>query len=704
MRYTGKAVFIGFLGFGGVVEDSEANSVAKIWNEQCLDGIRLDFPAPTIHARNLFHLSAAMYDAWAAYDPAAVGVFHNESATAGDVAAARDEAVSFAAYHVLHARYSPAVDGQTTVDALNAQMDALGYDETYVITPPTENSPAAVGIRCANAVLARGSTDSSNESGLYVDTTGYAPVNDALDFAEFPGTVDYDFGMGFPPVYTETVSDINRWQPLYFDDPKTQNGQVSTNTQIFIGPHWGSVRPFALTGSVTDGLWEDYDPGPPPYLGGVGDAQMKTNVNEVIEFSSKLDPNSGVMIDISPKSIGNNTLGQNDGSGHALNPATSAPYVETIVKEGDFGRVVAEFWADGPNSETPPGHWNTLANEAFEHVSFERRLGGVGPILPELEWDVKIYLALNGALHDTAIAAWGVKNHYDYVRPITLIRYMGETGFNVFQTDNIRGQSTDNGLVSYHPDGLKLESGVVEVVTASSLLPGGNHHGLGLNEDEVVIKAWDNRNIPVGGVGGVEWYPAGLWRPYQMSTFVTPAFAGYVSGHSAFSRAAAEVLTSFTGSEYFPGGLGTHTYPMGELDFEFGPTEDIELQWATYYDAADQAGLSRLYGGIHVAADDGPGRIMGSKIGKDAAAKALLYFDGSILDGFRSTSEFQGSFFSLTWPSIPGYLYQVQSSPTLNNVDFVNETGLTSSVEGIQSFIETTTHDTRFYRIKRQAP
>ena len=65
------------------------DSVARIWNEHCLAAIRRDFPAPTVHARNLFHSSAAMYDAWAAYDDTAVGVFHNESATAQDLEAAR---------------------------------------------------------------------------------------------------------------------------------------------------------------------------------------------------------------------------------------------------------------------------------------------------------------------------------------------------------------------------------------------------------------------------------------------------------------------------------------------------------------------------------------------------------------------------------------------------------------------------------------
>ena len=52
----------------------------------------------------------------------------------------------------------------------------------------------------------------------------------------------------------------------------------------------------------------------------------------------------------------------------------------------------------------------------------------------------------------------------------------------------------------------------------------------------------------------------------------------------------------------------------------------MTLQWATYYDAADEAGISRLYGGIHVPADDFAGRIMGSRIGKDAYARALEVF------------------------------------------------------------------------------
>ena len=105
--------------------------------------------------------------------------------------------------------------------------------------------------------------------------------------------------------------------------------------------------------------------------------------------------------------------------------------------------------------------------------------------------------------------------------------------------------------------------------------------------------------------------------PYQKDTFVTPAFAGYTSGHSTFSRAAAEVLARFTGSPYFPGGLGRDLLGRRKhfLKFEQGPSTDIELQWATYYDAADQAGQSRIWGGIHILADDFAGRRMGSTIG-----------------------------------------------------------------------------------------
>jgi membrane-associated phospholipid phosphatase len=117
--------------------------------------------------------------------------------------------------------------------------------------------------------------------------------------------------------------------------------------------------------------------------------------------------------------------------------------------------------------------------------------------------------------------------------------------------------------------------------------------------------------------------------PYQLPTFVTPAFAGYVSGHSTFSRAAAEVLAAFTGSSYFPGGVYEVPVPRGSLRIEDGPSRDLTLQWATYFDAADTAGISRISMGIHVPADDVAGRRVGARCGKEAWELARRHFEGT---------------------------------------------------------------------------
>jgi hypothetical protein len=236
-----------------------------------------------------------------------------------------------------------------------------------------------------------------------------------------------------------------------------------------------------------------------------------------------------------------------------------------------------------------------------------------------LEWDVKLYLALNGAVHDAAIAAWGLKGRYDSARPISMIRFMGGLG-----------QSSDPALASYDPGGLPLVPDVVELVTAGTTGPGGRHEALAGHEGEVAVRAWaGNPDDPATEVGGVAWILAVDWVPYQQPTFVTPAFQGYVSGHSTFSRAAAEVLTAITGSEFFPGGVGGYTVPAGSLKFEQGPTTDIRLEWATYDDAADQAGRSRLWGGIHIAADDLNGRRVGSQCGIAAWDLAQRYYAGT---------------------------------------------------------------------------
>ena len=576
-------------------------SVARMWDEALLDAIRRDFPAPTVHARNLYHVSAAMWDAWATYDPVADGVFVTEKLEREDPVAAREKAVSYAAYRVLSHRYRKAVGGAESL----RQFDQLMADLCYSVKRTTirGDSAAAVGNRIAQHIIQAGLRDGSREShGYSYPKRGYRPVNEPMVVSE-PGTV---------------MRDPNRWQPLALETSIAQNGQLlPVGPQEFVGQHWGRVTSFALPPS--DG-GVPIDPGPPPRLGDPAtDAAFKSQAEEVLAFSSLLDPRDGIVIDVSPASLGNSTLGTNDGSGHARNPSTGEPYARELVLQADFGRVVAEFWADGPESETPPGHWNTLANAITADPDFERRIGGKGELVDRLEWDVKMYLALNGAVHDAAIAAWGAKGHYDFTRPIAMIRYMGGLG-----------QSSEPALASYHPEGLPLVDGQVELITAESSAPGERHARLAGHMGEIAVRAWTGGPAdPSNDVGGVDWIRAVEWVPYQRATFVTPAFAGYVSGHSSFSRAAAEVLAAMTGSEYFPGGLHTWTIPAGSLKFERGPEQDVVLQWATYYDAADQAGLSRLWGGIHISADDLRGRVMGAACGRDAWALAQRHWEGS---------------------------------------------------------------------------
>jgi hypothetical protein len=574
-------------------------SVARRWDEALLDAIRRALPNPPVHARNLFHMSVAMWDAWAAYDPTATGYLVHEKHTAGDLAAARNEAISFAAYRVLASRFIKAVGASESETEFADVMDSL------CLTPSTTttdgDSPAAVGNRIGAAVIAYGLNDGSNQADGYA-SPGYQSVNPPLTVAK-PGTV---------------MTDPNHWQPLQLAHMISQNGiPVVNGVQQAVGPHWGHVEGFALP--ALDGRPTPIDPGPPPRLGDpVTDQSFKDQAVDVIRDSAALDAKSATTIDISPAARGNDPLGSNAGTGHPVNPATGAPYAPDMVNAGDFYRVMAEFWADGPKSETPPGHWNVLANLVSDELAPNLRIGGAGAPVDRLQWDVKMYLALNGAVHDAAIAAWGLKGEYDGTRPISMIRYMAE-----------QGQSSDRALPSYSPAGLPLVPGLIELVTKETAAAGQRHAALAGNEGRVAIRAWlGNPKDPKTQTSGVGWILAVNWVPYQFDTFVTPAFQGYASGHSTFSRAAAEVLTGFTGSEYFPGGLTGYTIKAGSLKFEAGPTSDIRLEWATYYDAADQAGQSRLYGGIHVQVDDFTGRRIGSQCGKEAWALAQKYYGG----------------------------------------------------------------------------
>ena len=454
-------------------------SDARQWNEQLLHAISIDTARPTVHARNLFYLSAAMYDAWAAYDPTATQYIHLEKTSAADVESARNEAVSYAAYNLLKYRFVSGPGGvgpgalETAVD-IDFQMSLLGYDPSFTST--VGDSPAALGNRIAQAVINHGLADGANEAANYANPPGtYQAVN--------------------PPLTVEesgvTMNDPNHWQPLHFNGNRIdQFGRVVlTSTQSNLSPYWGEVSPFALTAADRGANGVYLDQGPPPRIGGAGDSAFKANAVSMVRYSSQLDPNDGVMIDISPASRGNTFDAPFTESyahaGYAANPVTGEPYAPQMVKRADFARVSAEFWADGPHSNAPPGHWNEIRNDItdeMDQLGIPKQIGGTGPVVNDLEWDVKSMFALNGALHDAAIAAWNHKGLYDTSRPISFIRYMGQLG-----------QSSDPNGPSYDPEGLTLEPGLIEVITPDTTAPGGRHENLTGHEGEIAVLSWRAR-------------------------------------------------------------------------------------------------------------------------------------------------------------------------------------------------------------------
>lgn len=648
-KFTYTLVVILFYALLPSDSSAQKHGVAHEWSEELLHGIRNDFARPTVHARNLFHHSIAMYDIWAAYDERAEtfllgktvadyecafdGITIPESET--ERKAAVEKALSFAMYRLINYRFRFSPGYFNIRASIDAKMEELGYDTRIDDINYTESDdPAVFGNFVAVCLIEFGLQDGANELNDYRNLS-YEPVNDPLVMA-FPGNPD--------------MSDPNRWQPLTLDVFIDQAGNIIPfDTPEFLGPEWGQVVPFALSEDDLDiysrddfDYWVYHDPGTPPVLAvdstqeGYLPEEYQWGYSLVSIWSSHMDPSDGVMWDISPNSLGNAgdlppnveayheyydlIDGGDPSEGWRINPVTNEPYEVQMVPRGDYTRVLAEFWADGPDSETPPGHWFSILNEILIDSAFSYQFEGNGVLLDTLEYQVKAYFTLGGAMHDCAISAWGVKGWYDYPRPVSVIRYMAS-----------QGQSTYPDSINYHPHGMPLIDDYIELVTADDPLVRDS-----TDIGKVKIYAWrgpDYIQNPRRDEAGVDWIFAEEWWPYQRPSFVSPPFAGYVSGHSTFSRAAAEIMTLMTGSEYFPGGMGTFDIERDEfLVFEDGPSVDFQLQWATYRDASDQTSLSRIWGGIHPPVDDIPGRKMGIEIGLDAYAKALSYF------GFMSTT------------------------------------------------------------------
>jgi hypothetical protein len=328
---------------------------------------------------------------------------------------------------------------------------------------------------------------------------GNTAASDVIAFRHKDGSNQlggYADTTGYVPVNSPIlVTDPNRWQPLNVLS-STGNGVV---TQRFTTPQWGLVTPFAL--SSGDAL---RPPGPPAYP----DPRYKEEADEIVAISANLT---------------------------------------------DEQKMQAEYFADGPNSEFPPGHWALFAQFVSRRDAHS------------IDDDAKLFFALGNAVLDAGISAWDAKRLYDSERPVTAIRFL------------YKGQ---------------------------------------------LIQGW-------GGPGaGTVTMLGENWLPYQLPTVVTPPFPEFFSGHSVFSAAGAQVLASFTGSDTFGYSV---TFAAGSSKAEPGivPATDLTFFWPTFSDAADAAGMSRRYGGIHFRTGDLTGRTLGRVIGALAWAKAKSYFDGT---------------------------------------------------------------------------
>ncbi len=297
---------------------------------------------------------------------------------------------------------------------------------------------------------------------------------------------------GYESVNTpDEILNPNAWQPLRVPD-----GLGGYKVQAWLAPHWGNVKAFSFKNPHRFKLKKPARYGTNAYL---------EQAREIISYSAHLT---------------------------------------------DTQKVIAEYWADGPHSETPPGHWNLLAQSVSRRDDHS------------LDNDVKMFFALNNAVMDAGIWAWWAKREYDYARPITAIHYL------------FRGK---------------------------------------------LIEAWAGPDQGTGLILGE------TWQPYQAEMFITPPFAEYVSGHSTFSASAAEVLRRFTGSDVFGYSV---TFEPGSSFVEPGtvPASRLTLSWATFTDAADEAGVSRRFGGIHFRDGDIEGRRVGREIGEIAWKKVSRLF------------------------------------------------------------------------------
>ncbi len=269
--------------------------------------------------------------------------------------------------------------------------------------------------------------------------------------------------------------------------------------------------------------------------------------------------------------------------GTIINPefiAQTQRIVDISANLTDEQKLIAEFWEDGGGTSFPPGTWMTFGQFVSARDNHT------------LDQDVKLFFNLGNAVFDAGLAAWDAKIVYDYARPVRTVRDLGELGL----------------IGEFNPE------------------LGG-----------FAIDAW-------GGPGeGTQTILATDFLTYQTpGSDPSPPFAEYVSGHSTFSAAGAEILQRFTGSDDFGASV---SFAAGESRFEPGvtPEEPLVLEWETFSEAADEAGISRLYGGIHFDDGDINGRSLGREVGESVWEKTQSLISPSETFGTDESDEIIGT-------------------------------------------------------------
>ena len=389
---------------------------------------------------------------------------------------------------------------------------------------------------------------------------------------------DYQDTTGYTPFNPgpNTINDITRWTPENVPiDPEDASPE-----QTFLTPHWLNVESFALpeTASGETDFGQVLPPAPQPFFAAGFEGST-------LNFAAKtITLGADVTIDGTAYSAGDEIAVSKDLIGTVINAefiAQAENVVEISAGLTDKQKIIAEFWEDGGGTAFPPGTFMTFAQ--FVSARDDNSLAE----------DAQLFLAMGNAVFDAGIATWQSKVEYDYARPVRAIRDLGELG-------------------------LIGEEGVDELT----------------GETGFVIEAWGGIDPATGEGLGTRTILAENFVTFQRpGADPSPPFAEYTSGHSAFSAAGAEVLSLFTGSDAFGGSL---SFAPDTIQFEPGvPATETVLEWETFKDAADEAGISRLYGGIHFTEGDVNGRVLGQDVGAAAYELAQSFIDGTATDEDR---------------------------------------------------------------------